>query len=91
MPVPQTAVEKANPNGDKPGAWAQEAGFVSNGAYKLTKWKHNESMTYEKNDNYYDAKNVSIKKLNFMLMILLLMQHINQVTLISLIVYQTMN
>lgn len=67
MPVPQAAVEKANPNGDKPGAWAQEAGFVSNGAYTLTKWKHNESMTYEKNDNYYDAKNVSIKKLNFML------------------------
>ena len=37
-------------------AWAQEAGFVCNGAYTLDKWSHNESMVYVKNDNYYDAK-----------------------------------
>ena len=66
-PVPQAAVEAANPDGTQPGAWCAEAGFVSNGAYTCTEWKHNESMTYEKNPNYYDAANVSVEKLQFML------------------------
>ena len=54
-------------DGSNPGAWAQEAGFVCNGAYTLDKWSHNESMVYVKNDNYYDAKNVTMKELHFML------------------------
>lgn len=67
LPVPQAAVEAADPDGNNPGAWAQEAGFISNGAYTLTSWKHNESMVYEKNPNYYDAENVTVEKLEFML------------------------
>lgn len=67
LPVPQKAVEAADPDGKNPGAWAQEAGFVSNGAYTLESWKHNESMTYVKNPNYYDAANVTVDKLEFML------------------------
>ncbi len=67
FPVYQADVEKANPDGTKPGAWAQEAGFVSNGAYTLTEWKHNESMVYTKNDNYWNADKVNIPTLNFML------------------------
>lgn len=66
-PVPQDEVEAANTSGDNPGAWCQEAGFKSNGAYTLTEWKHNESMVYTKNDNFYDADNVNIKELHFML------------------------
>ena len=67
MPVPQASVEAADKDGSNPGAWAQEAGFVCNGAYTLDKWSHNESMVYVKNDNYYDAKNVTMKELHFML------------------------
>ena len=67
MPVPQAAVEAADPDGSNPGAWAQEAGFISNGAYTLKEWKHNESMTYVKNPNFYDAENVSVDELDFML------------------------
>lgn len=67
MPVPQAAVEAANSDGTTPGAWCQEAGFVSNGAFTLSEWKHNESMTYVKNDNYYNADNVKLEKLNYML------------------------
>lgn len=67
MPVPQSAVEAADPDGSNPGAWAQEAGFVSNGAYTLKTWNHNESMVYVKNPNFYDADNVSVDELNFML------------------------
>lgn len=67
MPVPQASVEAADSDGTNPGAWAQEAGFVCNGAYTLEKWKHNESMVYVKNDNYYDAENVTMNELHFML------------------------
>ena len=41
--------------------------FVSNGAYTLKEWKHNESMVYVKNPNFYDAANVSVDELHFML------------------------
>lgn len=47
--------------------WANEPGFVSNGAYKLDSWSHEESMVYVKNDEYYDADNVKINELHFML------------------------
>ena len=66
-PVPQHAVEAAEGADVNPGAWALEAGFVTSGPMKLTAWKHNESMTYEPNTNYWAANKVSLKKINFML------------------------
>lgn len=65
LPVYQKGVEAAS--GTEPGKWAQTPDFVCNGAYTLKEWKHNESMKYVKNDNYYDADKVKIKNLNFML------------------------
>ena len=65
-PVPQEFVE-ANSTADAPGAWCQEAGFPSNGAYVCTAWTHDVAMTYEKNPNWYDADKVSINKVEFML------------------------
>ncbi len=71
--VKQEAVESAEGYlGDdgsvqNPGAWALEAGFVSSGAYTLTEWKHNESMVYTKNPYYWDAENVKLETLEFML------------------------
>ena len=50
-----------------PGAWCQEAGFPSNGAYVCTGWSHDTSMTYEKNPYWYDADKVTVEKLEFML------------------------
>jgi len=35
--------------GDK---WTEPSTFIGNGAFKLTEWKHNEKMVYERNDNY---------------------------------------
>lgn len=67
FPVPQASVEAANTDGTNPGAWALEAGFVSNGPYTCTAWNHDESMTYTKNPNYYDADSVNIETLQFML------------------------
>ena len=67
FPVHQATVEEANPDGTVPGKWAQEAGFVCNGAYTLKSWNHNESMEYVKNPNFYDAENVTMEELHFML------------------------
>lgn len=67
FPVKQAAVESYADYLTSPGGWCQEAGFVSNGAYVCTAWNHDVSMTYEKNPYYYDAANVKIEKLEFML------------------------
>lgn len=66
-PVPQQAVEAAEGADANPGAWALEAGFVTSGPMVLTEWKHNESMTYEPNPNYWAADKVSLSQINFML------------------------
>ncbi|HET7034393.1 MAG TPA: peptide ABC transporter substrate-binding protein, partial [Thermomicrobiaceae bacterium] len=49
-PVPQHVIDKA---GDK---WTEADNVVSNGAYKMTDWKHNQSMMLEQNPNYFDQK-----------------------------------
>ena len=66
-PVPQAAVEAADPDGINPGAWCQEAGFISNGAYTVDDWTHEESLVIKKNPNWYDADNVSIEEIDMML------------------------
>ncbi len=66
FPVQQACVE-ASATADNPGAWALEAGFVSSGAYTLESWDHNVSMVYVKNPYYWDAENVKIERLEFML------------------------
>ena len=66
-PVKQEAVESYPDWQTNPGGWCQEAGFVSNGAYVCTGWDHDVSMTYEKNPYWYDADNVKVEKLEFML------------------------
>lgn len=50
-----------------PGAWALDAGFVSSGPYVLTEWNHDENMIYTKNPNYWNAENVKLETLEFML------------------------
>ena len=64
--VNQACVEAAADSLDA-GAWALEAGFVTSGPFTLTEWTHNESMVYTKNPNYWDAENVKLEKLEFML------------------------
>ena len=65
--VNQACVESVEGWQENPGAWANEAGFVTSGPYTLTEWTHNNSMTYTKNPNYWDAENVKLEKLQFML------------------------
>src|SRR5256885_3712991 len=35
--------------GDK---WTEPATFIGNGPFKLTEWKHNEKLVFERNDGY---------------------------------------
>lgn len=46
--------------------WYTEAGenYVTNGPFLLDEWKHNNSITLKKNENYWDAKNVALDKVN---------------------------
>ena len=67
FPVKKSAVESYADWKTSPGGWCQEAGFVSNGPFVCTAWNHDVSMTYEKNPYYWDAANVKVEKLEFML------------------------
>ncbi|MGE7672460.1 peptide ABC transporter substrate-binding protein [Lysinibacillus sp. NPDC094403] len=46
--------------------WFADAGenFVTNGPYKLSDWKHNDSMVLTKNADYWDASNVDVDTVN---------------------------
>ena len=48
--------------------WCTDAAtFVSNGAYKMTGWGHDSVITLTKNDNYWDAENVTMQEIKFYL------------------------
>lgn len=57
-PVPSWAIEQY---GD---AWTEPANIVVNGPYKVTEWKPNESLTFVKNDGYFNADQVQIAQVN---------------------------
>ncbi len=41
---------------------------VYNGPFELTEWKHGEVLVTEKRADYYDAANISVSKINWLLM-----------------------
>ena len=48
--------------------WATDAAtYVSNGAYTMTGWEHNSTITLTKNENYFDADSVTMKEIKFYL------------------------
>ena len=48
--------------------WATDAStYVSNGAYTMTGWEHNSTITLTKNENYHDADAVVMKEIKFYL------------------------
>ena len=50
-----------------PMGWANEAGFVSCGAYTVEDWQHGKSMTLRKNPNYYAADEITTETLHLMI------------------------
>ena len=59
-PVQEATIEA---NGDKWTASAET--YVSNGPFKVTEMNMGESIVVEKNENYWDAENVTIEKITF--------------------------
>ena len=48
--------------------WTQDpATYISNGPFKLKEWSHKESITLEKNSNYYDKDKINLDTLKFVL------------------------
>jgi oligopeptide transport system substrate-binding protein len=46
--------------------WAADAeGYVSNGPFKFTSWKHDSEAVAEKNENYWDSEAVSLEKITW--------------------------
>ena len=60
FPVQEAAIEA---NGDK---WTNQADtYICNGPFKITEMKMGESVVLEKNENYWDAANVTLEKLTY--------------------------
>jgi oligopeptide transport system substrate-binding protein len=59
FPVPRHLVEKF---GDD---WVKKENIASNGAYVLEEWVPNTHVRLTKNEDFYDAKNVAIEKVEF--------------------------
>ncbi len=46
--------------------WAAEAdGLVSNGAYTLSSWEHDNQLVAKKNENYWNKENISMEKITW--------------------------
>ena len=56
-PMPQWAIEAHGVP-----TWTLPANIVTNGAYRLTEWVHNDHILLDKNPTYYDAANVQIER-----------------------------
>lgn len=66
-PVKQSVVEAQADWETNPASWTLNGTFVSNGAYSLTSWSHEKSMTYTKNPYYHKADEVNVETLEYML------------------------
>lgn len=60
-PAPKWAIEKY---GDQ---WTKPGNLVSNGAFSLKEWKAQDYIYVVKNPNYWDAKNVKLKDIKYLM------------------------
>lgn len=59
QPVRQDIIEA---NGEK---WARSPEtYISNGPFKMVEWKDKDRIVYEKNENYWNASKVNLKKID---------------------------
>jgi len=56
-PAHRPSVEKY---GDK---WTEASNIVCNGPFKLVEWKHEQGFVLEKNDKYWNAKNITLQRI----------------------------
>jgi oligopeptide transport system substrate-binding protein len=64
IPVKKDVVEK------DPEGWATKAEtYIGNGPFKMVSWVNNDHIMFEKNEHYWDAKNVKLDKLKFVIVV----------------------
>lgn len=60
FPVPSEQVKK------QPDEWAGSADtLISNGAYRMTEWKHDEELVAEKNPHYHNRDSISMERIRW--------------------------
>ncbi len=64
-PVPRTAIEKSGKMESRGTAWTRPGNLVGNGPFVLTEWIPNARITVDKNERYWDAANVRLKRIRF--------------------------
>lgn len=49
--------------------WANDAGdqYTSNGPFVMSEWSHNDKIVLEKNENYWDADNIKLTKIEMIM------------------------
>lgn len=63
LPMNEKAYDKIGSN-----KYAKEADqMITNGAYKMTEWVHNDHITLEKSEDYFDASNIEIPKVKLVM------------------------
>ncbi len=64
LPVKKDVVEK------DPDTWATKPEtYIGNGPFKIESWTNNDHMMLVRNENYWDAKNVKLDKLKFVVVV----------------------
>jgi oligopeptide transport system substrate-binding protein len=62
-PVPREVIEQ---HGD---VWTEAGNLWSNGPYVLDTWEHESQVVFVKNPHYFDAKNVTIERINCVMVV----------------------
>ncbi|MDF1755343.1 MAG: peptide ABC transporter substrate-binding protein [Verrucomicrobiales bacterium] len=65
LPVHKATIEKYGSMTDHFTKWQVPGNSVSNGAFKLTKWRINGYVQVDKNPHYWDAENVKLNAIRF--------------------------
>lgn len=70
LSLPQTVPMRKDMVEQDPEGWSTKPElYMGNGPFKMTAWTMNDSYTFEKNENYWDAASVKPAKLVFTLMV----------------------
>ena len=65
FPVPRMTIEKLGASDDPATPWTRPESLVCNGPFTLQQWIPNEIVSLTKSPTYWDAKAVSLERVNF--------------------------
>lgn len=66
FPLPEHVLRKANCANVRDGSWMKENTAVTNGPFKLSKWRINDKVLVEKNPFYWDSESIKLNSIEFL-------------------------